>query len=55
MNEHNLPLANDIDLDSFVSIKSVSDFVDHLKQCNAFKEHFDPAKEFETFNFDWLN
>lgn len=54
MNQQNLQLANDIDLESFVSLKSVSEFIEHLKQCGAFKEHFDLAKEFETFKFDWL-
>ncbi len=54
MTEHNLQLANDIDLYSFVSLKSVSEFIGYLKQCDAFKEHFDLAKEFETFKFDWL-
>jgi hypothetical protein len=54
MTEQNLQLANDIDLDSFVSIKSVSEFIEHLKRCVVSKEHFDLAKEFETFNFDWL-
>jgi hypothetical protein len=54
MTEYNLQ-ANDIDLESFVSIKSVVEFIEHLNKCNAFNEHFDPAKELQTFSFDWLN
>lgn len=54
MTEQSPQLANDIDLDSFVSLKSVSEFIGYLKQCDAFKEHFDLAKEFNQFNFDWL-
>lgn len=46
--------ASDIDLDSFVSLESVHEFIEHLKRSDAFKEHFDVAKEFEAFEFDWL-
>ncbi len=54
MTEQSPQLANDIDLDSFVSIKSVYEFTQHLKIRDAFKEHFDATKEFEAFEFDWL-
>ena len=54
MIEHNLQNELEIDLDSFVSIKSVFEFIEHLKQCGSFKERFNPAKEFEAFEFDWL-
>ena len=44
----------EIDIDSYVSIKSVHEFIEHLKRSDAFKEHFDVAKKFEAFEFDWL-